>query len=396
LSGWAIRLKQFGRQSITEGEAILLIAHAPFRLSFAGGGTDLAAYYRPFGGLVVSTAINRHIYVMLRESRAQAPVHIISLDGGNYTQTHLRDMVEPGGATRLPRAVLSLFGITKGIEIFVASEIPSGTGLGSSSALAVALIYAVSAYRGQLLSPADVAELACTIEIEHLRLPIGKQDQYASALGGMNVIAFAEDGVRIRPLRLSPMIRRRLEERLLLFYTGKRRDASSILGHQTRASEERKPETMASLHALKQIAEQTIVALESGDLEAFGDLLHEGWMHKQRLTHGISNSFIDRCYETARRAGARGGKIAGAGGGGFMLLDCPPERTEAVTDALHPLGLQPFAFALESEPAGIVADQRMVRTLKQETWADRYVPSVVAAKRGEKYNGSDGGSGPFF
>jgi D-glycero-alpha-D-manno-heptose-7-phosphate kinase len=379
-----------------ESRQSLLIARAPFRLSFAGGGTDLAAYYRPFGGLVVSTAINRHIYVMLREGRVDAPVHFISLDGGSFTQTHLRDGVEPDGATRLPRAVLGYFGISKGIELFVASEIPSGTGLGSSSALAVALIHAVSAYLGHPMSPAAVAELACAIEIEHLRLPIGKQDQYASAIGGMNEIAFAADGVAIRPLRLSPLVRRHLEDRLLLFYTGKRRDASAILGHQSRASEERKPETMASLHALKQIATRTIVALERGDLDAFGSLLHEGWMHKQRLTHGISNSFIDKCYERARDAGARGGKIAGAGGGGFLLLDCPPERTEAVTNALLPLGLQPFAFALEDEPAGLVADVRSVSALKQDAWADGYLPTAVAARTGETYNGSDRGSKSFF
>jgi D-glycero-alpha-D-manno-heptose-7-phosphate kinase len=362
----------------------MLLARAPFRLSFAGGGTDLAAYYRPFGGLVVSTAINRHIYVLLRESRARSPVHVIALDGGHYTQMYLQGTTEPDGATRLPRAVLNYFGVTGGIELFIASEIPSGTGLGSSSALVVALIHAVSAYLGRPLGPAAVAELACAIEIEHLHLPIGKQDQYASALGGINALTFTAEGVRVRPLRLSPVARQGLEQRLLLFYTGRRRDASAILGHQTKASEERKPETLAALHALKRIAEQTIVALERGDLDAFGDLLHEGWMHKQRLTQGISNAFIDACYETARCAGARGGKIAGAGGGGFLLLDCPPERSAAVTNALLPLGLQPFAFALEEEPAGIVADVGMVTGSQR---ADMVAPALLAARTTEDNNG---------
>src|SRR5579883_3144754 len=168
----------------------VLIARAPFRVSFAGGGTDLAAYYRSFGGLVVSTAISRHIYVMLRPGRARSPVHLITVDGGTYTHVHVRDTAEPDGATHLPRAVLRYFGVTGGIELFIASEIPSGTGLGSSSALVVALIHAVSAYLGRSLRPADVAELACAIEIEHLGLPIGKQDQYASAIGGLNAITF--------------------------------------------------------------------------------------------------------------------------------------------------------------------------------------------------------------
>jgi D-glycero-alpha-D-manno-heptose-7-phosphate kinase len=362
----------------------LLIAHAPFRLSFAGGGTDLAAYYRPFGGLVVSTAINRHVYVLLRESRTPAPVHLIALDGGHYTQMYLRGTPEPDGATRLPRAVLSYFGVTEGIDLFVASEIPSGTGLGSSSALVVALIHAVSTYLGRPLGPAAVAELACRIEIEQLQLPIGKQDQYASALGGLNALTFTAEGVSWRPLRLGRTTRARLEERLLLFYTGTRREASAILGHQTRASAEGEPRTLAALHALKQIAAQTIAALEGGDLEAFGELLHEGWMHKQHLTHGISNPFIDECYAAARRAGARGGKIAGAGGGGFLVLDCPPERAEAVRNTLCPLGLQPFAFALEEEPAGIVADVGMVAGAQR---AATVPPALLAAQTSEDNNG---------
>ncbi|HZS90915.1 MAG TPA: GHMP kinase [Chloroflexota bacterium] len=363
----------------------VLIARAPFRVSFAGGGTDLAAYYRSFGGLVVSTAISRHIYVMLRPGRARSPVHLITVDGGTYTHVHVRDTAEPDGATHLPRAVLRYFGVTGGIELFIASEIPSGTGLGSSSALVVALIHAVSAYLGRSLRPADVAELACAIEIEHLGLPIGKQDQYASAIGGLNAITFSATGVRCRPLRLARATRERLEDRLQLFYTGTRRDANTILGHQTRASEERKPQTLAALHALKHIAEQTIVALERGDLDAFGDLLHEGWMHKQRLTHGISNPFIDQCYETARSAGARGGKITGAGGGGFLLLDCPPERTEAVTNSLLPLGLQHFPFVLEDEPAGIVAGAGMAAGAQRE---EMFPPVMVEALTTEDKNGS--------
>jgi D-glycero-alpha-D-manno-heptose-7-phosphate kinase len=188
----------------------MLLARAPFRLSFAGGGTDLAAYYRAFGGLVVSTAINRHSYVLLRQSRAPAPVHVIALDGGTYTQTYVQGPAEPAGATRLPRAVLDYFGVRGGIELFVASEIPSGTGLGSSSALVVALIHAVAAYLGRPLEPAAVAELACRIEIEQLQLPIGKQDQYASALGGLNALTFTAEGVSWRPLRLARATRARL------------------------------------------------------------------------------------------------------------------------------------------------------------------------------------------
>jgi D-glycero-alpha-D-manno-heptose-7-phosphate kinase len=332
----------------------MIIARAPFRLSFAGGGTDLPAYYEEFGGLVVSTAIDRYVYVMLGDSKPHLPPHLITSDAGSYLHAYRGD-ADTSGHMHLPWAVLDYFGVTAGVDLFVASQVPSGTGLGSSSALAVALIHAVSTYVGNPVTATTAAELACEIEIERLQSPIGKQDQYASALGGMNEIVFTASGVRARPLTLTPATRRALEARLMLFFTGARRNSGSILSHQQRASEERNPQTIESLHALKMLAERTARVLEMGEVEALGDLLHVSWLHKQRLTTGISTSFIDHCYATAREAGACGGKITGAGGGGFLLLDCPPERHDAVTSALMPLGLQPFTFSLEPAPAGVVA-----------------------------------------
>ena len=332
----------------------MIITRAPFRLSFAGGGTDLAAYYVPFGGLVVSTAIDRYVYVLLREGKRGAPVHLISSDAGAYRQGHVGATPDTAGATHLPWAVLDTFGVRDGVEVFIASQVPSGTGLGSSSALAVALIQALAAYTGRAMLPRQVAELACTIEIEHLGSPIGKQDQYASALGGFNEITFSADGVGVRPLKLSAATREALGPRLMLFFTGVRRDANAILSQQRQASESRNTQTIESLHALKELAIQLVRVLEEGDLDAFGPLLDQAWQHKQRVSRGISNAFIDHCYDTARRAGARGGKIAGAGGGGFLLLDCLPEHQPTVTNALGSLGLEPFAFGFAQEPAGLV------------------------------------------
>lgn len=332
----------------------MIIARAPLRISFGGGGTDLAAYYRAFGGMVVSASIDAYVYVML--TPASRGLHIITADGGKLTQ---RAALPPQGTEqdmRLPLTILQECAPSAELRVFIAGEVPSGTGLGSSSATTVALITALGAYTGAHYRPEQLAELASMIEIDHLGSPIGKQDQYASAFGGLNVFTFRrDDRVDAEPLAVAPSTMHDLQRRLMLFFTGARRDAGSILTHQRRQSEEGNARTLAALHAIKALAAEIRAALVAGDLDRFGQLLHRTWEQKRRVTAGISTSFIDHCYESARQAGAVGGKITGAGGGGFLLLYCPEERQPAVIEALHTLGLDLFPFRFSSRGAEVLA-----------------------------------------
>jgi D-glycero-alpha-D-manno-heptose-7-phosphate kinase len=328
-----------------------IVARAPLRISFGGGGTDLAAYYERQGGLVVSAAIRRYCTVAVGDS-VDGGTRIISADYGlaeAYGPGELPVVAEP---LILPKAVLEWFVLRGylppgGVTLSLSSEVPPGTGLGSSSAMAVALIRALAARAGLVLDPAAVADLACWIEIERLGMPIGKQDQYASAFGGLNRIAFRAAGVTIRPLVLDPATYAALENRLLLFSTGRGRNSATVLGRQ-RAKSASDSGTIARLGRLKLLADEMHEALLARDLDAVGRLLDVAWREKRGLTRGVSSAAIDRWYDTARAAGALGGKITGAGGGGFLLLFCPPGMTQAVRAAMTRCGLRelPFAFDL--------------------------------------------------
>ena len=316
----------------------MLIVRAPVRVSFAGGGTDLAAYYEKFGGLVVSTTINKYFYVIINLNGVDS-VQITSSDYRTFFRHERGHPMLWDGDLSLPRAFLHEFGIDSGISLFLASEIPPGTGLGSSSAVSVALAKALGTLCGLRLGDVDVAELASYVEIDKLGMPIGRQDQYATAFGGLNAIHFNRDGVRVEPLNLPPSIQDELDRRILLFFTGASRNAASILRGQQTATEQEDGDVLESLHQIKAMAEATVRMLRSGDLAGVGSLLHESWQAKKRLAKGISNSRLDDWYELARAQGAVGGKIAGAGGGGFFLLYCEEPYQQAVTSALEAEGL---------------------------------------------------------
>lgn len=328
----------------------MIIARAPARISFAGGGTDLAAYYRPFGGVVVSAAIGRYACVMAAEP-ADGRIRISSADYGLALEYDrgVRPVVEQPLA--LPKAALDWFydrGLReRGVELTLSSQLPPGTGLGSSSAMAVALVRALAAYQGMAMGAAGAAELACAIEIDRLGMPIGKQDQYASACGGINTLVFAAGGVQVERLELPHATIAGLDARLLLFSTGRQRDSAAILRQQRRDSATNQS-VIESLHRIKALALEARAALLAGDLDTFGRLLDEGWQAKRGLSRRISSSAIDRWYAEARAAGAVGGKIAGAGGGGFLLLFCPPERQAGLRLAMARCGLEelPFGFDL--------------------------------------------------
>jgi D-glycero-alpha-D-manno-heptose-7-phosphate kinase len=331
----------------------MLITRAPVRISFAGGGTDLPAYYQRHGGAVVSTTLDKYFYVFLNVSVDES----LQITSSDYRTFYLHDAETPllfDGDLSLPRAILNHFNLARGITMFLASEIPPGTGLGSSSTVAVAIIKAVTTARGLLLSKQQIAELACQIEIEKLGEPIGKQDQYAAAFGDLNLIQFRADGVTVEPIKIAPETRRTLEKNILLFFTGATRQASTILSEQKKSSEQNDPRVLDALHAVKAMALEAKECLERGNLSQFGQLLDRGWKEKVKFAAGISNPLIDECYELARRQGALGGKVTGAGGGGFLMLYCEPACQSAVTQALEEKGLKRMDFRFESEGARVL------------------------------------------
>ena len=331
----------------------MLLARAPVRISLAGGGTDLPAYYEQSGGCVVSTTIDKYFYTFLTVNQDE-DLQITSSDYRTFYRHAGDDPPLWEGELSLPKAILNHFGIAKGVSMFLASEIPPGTGLGSSSTVAVSVIKAVAVACGLYLSRHEIADLACQIELGKLGMPIGKQDQYAAAFGGLNFITFTRNGVKVEPLRVEPSTRRRLERHLLLFYTGAARNSASILGEQQQASARHEPEVIEALNAVKEMAHEVKACLERGETERIGELLHQNWMYKKRFASGVTNPAIDACYELARKSGAVGGKITGAGGGGFLMLYCAPDHQSAVTDALEANGLKRMDFHLDHGGAKVL------------------------------------------
>jgi D-glycero-alpha-D-manno-heptose-7-phosphate kinase len=337
----------------------VLIARAPVRISLAGGGTDLEAYYARTTGAVVSATIDKYFYVFVSPADGDH-IQVSSSDYRTFVRQPYDQPPLWDGDLRLPTAVIHHFGIRTGLSVFLASQVPPGTGLGSSSTVAVALVKAMAALCGRRLGRREVAELACEIEIERLGMPIGKQDQYAAAFGGLNYMEFRPDGVDVEPVPIRPDAEQRLEQRLLLFYTGRWHDSGRILSEQRRNSEERGGSALEALHVIRQTAADMRDALVAGDTGAVGRLLDRSWRAKRRLASGISDAVIDRWYDLALETGATGGKLTGAGGGGFLLLYCEPERQSALTSALQAAGLHRMDFRFESG-GGMVIMNHLIR-----------------------------------
>jgi D-glycero-alpha-D-manno-heptose-7-phosphate kinase len=315
----------------------MIIVQTPLRVSFFGGGTDFPGFFNDEGGCVLSCSIDKYIFVTVKQ-RFDSLLRI------GYTK---QEMVESVDEIQhdLIREALRKTGIANGIEITTMGDIPSaGSGLGSSSTVAVGALHALYSFRGDLPTAEQLAREACEIEIDTLGKPIGVQDQYIAAFGGLRYFEFAKSGVFSQRLQLPVAQVRRLNESLMLFFTGVTRKADNILQEQKDNIAER----LASLRRLKEMVHQGRAALLDGQVDALGELLHEAWEEKKKLASQISNGEIDEMYAAARRAGAIGGKIAGAGGGGFLLLYCPPEKREAVRAALSQLRELPFQI----EPDG--------------------------------------------
>jgi D-glycero-alpha-D-manno-heptose-7-phosphate kinase len=313
----------------------MLLARAPLRVSFAGGGTDLDAFSEEYGGFVVSSTIDRYVYVTLTPASGEE----LQVTSADYRAFARQDGGE-AGVLRLPLAVAARFGVDREVRMFVASEVPPGSGVGSSSAVACAAIKAFGAYTGRRMAPGEVASLACDIEIDLLGEPIGRQDQYASAFGGLNAITFRGRNVTVEPIELSTDARRELDAQLVFFYTGRARAShDSVLARQRAATSERDQATIDSLLAMKQLALDLRKRLEAGDVSAVGAILDEGWRLKRGLVRGISSDDIDAWYDLARASGATGGKVLGAGGGGFLVFTCPPVRQQRLVRDLTASGL---------------------------------------------------------
>ena len=331
----------------------MLIARAPMRISLGGGGTDLEAYYATYGGLVISTAINKYFYAILTTDDSD-DLQVISADYRSlFRHSPYNDLFWDGDLA-LPKAVLHHFGIRRGMNLFVASEVPPGTGLGSSSAAAVTMVRAISTLMEQPMTRQHVAEVASSIEINKMGMPIGKQDQYASAFGGFNNITFRSEGVTVEPVQIAPDVRQTLERRLLLFFTGSSRNSTSILKHQRQSTQDQDETVLQALHNIKHVACEMQACLEQGDLDEFARLLEYSWQEKRRLAPGLSTGFIDDCYDLARQKGAEAGKITGAGGGGFLLLYCHEQSQESVTRALEERGLTRMNFHFDQQGATVV------------------------------------------
>jgi len=330
----------------------MIISRAPVRISFGGGGTDLPSFYGRYGGQVISTTINHYVYAILTPGSSQT-VQIVSANYHTFWRQSL-DSLAWDGDLALPRAIVHEAQPQQGLDIFLASQIPPGTGLGSSGSVAVCLINGLAAWQGKPLTPYEVAEMACYIEIEKLGMPIGKQDQYAAAFGGLNCITFTTEGVTVEPVRMSEATRLTLERRLMLFYTGSSRQSSNILRYQKQKGEEGDERVLERLLAIKELGQAIRQSLETGEVDTFGELLHRSWVQKRALAPHISNDTINQVYELARSHGAMGGKITGAGGGGFLLLYCHEAHQEAVTTALEGVGLRRMGFGFDNYGAQVM------------------------------------------
>ncbi len=321
-------------------------SRAPLRISFCGGGTDVSPYPEERGGAVLSTTINKYAYASLRP-RGDDAIEVHSLDYDIVAKYDRRDALPFNGELDLVKAVLNHFGAPTGLDLFLHSDAPPGSGLGSSSTLVVALLGVFRQWLKLTMTDYELASAAYKIERMDMAILGGKQDQYAAAFGGFNFIEFHADSVIVNPLRIENATLNELEYRLLLCYTGQTRLSAHILDEQVSGYVERKPQVVAALDGMKSLTIHMKNALLLNKLDQFGELMHEAWLLKRQLASRISDSHIDELYERARQAGAIGGKILGAGGGGYLLLLCPFERKHIIAAEVEAARAQPVDFAFE-------------------------------------------------
>ncbi len=319
----------------------MIITRSPLRISLGGGGTDLPSYYREHGGFLIAGAIDRYVYVNVMRPFTEG----IFLKYSKLEQTSRIDDVQH---PIIREALRMLEFKTPQVEITTLADIPAGTGLGSSGSFTTALLKALYAHRMRQIEPCQLAAQACDIEIDRLGEPIGKQDQYIAACGGITCFTFnPDDSVCIEPLQVSMQTKFDLEDNLLLFFTGYSRSASAILKDQKTKTVDSNNEMLDNLHFVKELGQKSKALLEAGDTFAFGALMHEHWEHKKRRSGGMSNPQIDAWYRLGLRNGAVGGKLVGAGGGGFLLFYA--EDRNRLRQAMQQAGLEEVRFRFDYE-----------------------------------------------
>jgi len=327
----------------------MIITRTPFRLTLGGGGTDLPSFYREHGGFILAVGIDKYMFINVNTPVIDDKVRV------RYTKSELVDHVDEVQHT-LAREAMRMFGLAKGVEIVSVADIPSGTGLGSSSCYLVGLLNALRALMQRPVGPQALAEEACHIELIILKKPIGKQDQYMAAFGGLTTLTIDPDGaVRAERLPLDSELVEALENNLLLFYTHGTRDATEILARQDGAARKKDIGVVANLREIKDIGLEIRDEIVKGNLHRFGELMDMHWQAKKRLSHGITNPQIDAWYELARCNGAIGGKISGAGGGGFLMLYCEEDKCR-LRKAMREAGLRELNFRFEFEGSKVVFD----------------------------------------
>ena len=327
----------------------MIITRTPFRIPLGGGGTDLPSYYRAYGGFVFSAGIDKYMYICVNQPIVDDLVRM------KYSMTEIVKSVDQV-RHELAREALRLLGFQNAIEIVSMADVPAGTGLGSSSCYLVGLLNALHTLKRDFISLQNLAEEACHIELDVLKKPIGKQDQYLAAFGGMAVLEIAKDGtVTVKNAKVSRATIHDLEKNMLIFYTGLSRDSLGILAEQSRATEEHEPVVVESLHRIKEIGYRILEAFEKGDLTQFGLLMDEHWQTKKHLSSKVSNPRLDKIYELAKRHGALGGKITGAGGGGFFVFYCE-DGAMRLRKALEAEGLREMRYRLDFEGAKVISN----------------------------------------
>ncbi|HXY48991.1 MAG TPA: hypothetical protein VEI01_06035 [Terriglobales bacterium] len=321
----------------------------------------MPAYYEQFGGAVLSVAINKYFYTILGK-RSDGRIQVISSDLRVFeTWQNLNHLEVRGNPLEIPLAALREINCDVAIDLFLASEIPPGTGLGSSASVCVNVLKTTATYLEQPLSKYDLAERAFHVARNILGKNVGKQDEYAAALGGLNYITFHPDGATVvEPLHLSGATLRDLQSNLMLFFTGASRNSWSILKEQEAMTRRGSSNTVDALHEVKSLGLEMRDALQQDNLHHFGELLHQGWMAKRRVSSKISDERIDALYSLARQRGALGGKITGAGGGGFLLLYCEPPCQLLVRDAMREQGLQEMTFVFDMQGAQVIVNDPFI------------------------------------
>jgi D-glycero-alpha-D-manno-heptose-7-phosphate kinase len=318
----------------------MIITRTPVRISLGGGGTDLPSYSDRFGGMVISAAINRYMFISINKSFGDD--YLLKYSQLERAKS-IADIEHP-----IIREALRRYYLAPGIEVVSVADIPSGTGLGTSGSFTVGLLRALSALRRDFATAHSIAIEACDIEIGTLGRPVGKQDQFIASYGGVAVMEFRPDGsVEVNPLRMTSETLAQLESNLVMFFTGYSRDADLILGEQKAKSEDNDPAMIENLHTMKELGLEVKVALESGDVDGFGEIMNRHWLHKKERSASMTNPLIDRYYELALAHGAIGGKLVGAGAGGFLLFYT--RRHAELREAMATEGLQevPFGFDFE-------------------------------------------------